>query len=136
MGVAQVPAVPMPPSELTTLPRQTSVAFWHRCVELHGWPVWAVVAGSRHTRSSSSQLRVEAQSDESMQLAPAAPRVRQLPRKQVVIATHSLSVRQVAPGGPLAVQTERQNASPPHSELEAQLSPRAFRARQVRVESQ
>ncbi|MCA3011957.1 MAG: hypothetical protein INH41_06090 [Myxococcaceae bacterium] len=50
--------------------------------------------------------------------------------------THSPSVRQAAPGVPFAVHTVRQNAPSPHSEVDAQVVPRGFRARQVRVESQ
>jgi hypothetical protein len=53
-GVPQVPGVPRPPSSLVTRPRQRSSSDWHCCVELQGWPVWAVVVNLRQVLSSVS----------------------------------------------------------------------------------
>jgi hypothetical protein len=49
---------------------------------------------------------------------------------------HSASLRHVAPGLPLAVQTVRQKASAVHSDENEQLVPTGFTSRQMREPSQ
>jgi hypothetical protein len=138
IGVPQRPLVPTPPSGLTTTFRHSSENDWQRWVLLvHGWPVGTVDVYGWQVRSTSSQLSVDVQSCERVQRAAIAPRVRQVPSKHEVVSTHSLSNRHVAPGVPLAVQTDvRQKASLVQSELSAHVWPMGFLSRHTRVESQ